>query len=288
MDSSAPEQAVQSRAAAATEPEITTERSGSILRARMNRPAKKNAMTSAMYTAIADLLNDADKDDDIRVAVLHGAGDSFTAGNDLVDFQKKPPEAGDSPQARFTEALINFSKPLIAAVHGAAVGSGTTMLLHFDFVYAAENTKFQMPFVNLALVPELGSSYLLPAQAGHLAAIEVILLGSPFDARRALELGLVTRVLSEQDLLPTAMETAQKLSEKPAGALQASKRLLKRASRELTAGAAKAENQEFSARLLSADAKEAMTAFFERRRPDFTKTKSSKAGLSKDAPPAGH
>ena len=102
MDSSAPEQAVQSRAAAATEPEITTVRSGSILRARMNRPAKKNAMTSAMYTAIADLLNDADKDDDIRVVVLHGAGDSFTAGNDLVDFQKNPLEAGDSPQARFT------------------------------------------------------------------------------------------------------------------------------------------------------------------------------------------
>ena len=147
-------------------------RSGSILRARMNRPAKKNAMTSAMYTAIADLLNDADKDDDIRVAVLHGAGDLFTAGNDLVDFQKNPPEAGDSPQARFTEALINFSKPLIAAVHGAAVGSGTTMLLHFYFVYAAENTKFQMPFVNLALVPELGRAICSPLRPDTLRRLK--------------------------------------------------------------------------------------------------------------------
>ena len=116
----------------------------------MNRPAKKNAMTVSMYTAIADLLNDADKDDDIRVVVLHGAGDSFTAGNDLGDFQRNPPKAVGSPQARFTDALIAFSKPLVAAVHGAAVGGGTTMLLHFDFVYAAESAKFQMPFVDLA------------------------------------------------------------------------------------------------------------------------------------------
>jgi enoyl-CoA hydratase/carnithine racemase len=116
----------------------------------MNRPAKKNAMTVSMYTAIADLLNDADNDDDIRVVVLHGAGDSFTAGNDLGDFQRNPPKAVGSPQARFTDALIAFSKPLVAAVHGAAVGGGTTMLLHFDFVYAAESAKFQMPFVDLA------------------------------------------------------------------------------------------------------------------------------------------
>jgi enoyl-CoA hydratase/carnithine racemase len=136
--------------AEAAEPEVVTERSGSVLRVQMNRPAKKNAMTVSMYAAIADLLNDADQDDEIRVVVLHGAGDSFTAGNDLGDFQKNPPKAVGSPQARFTDALIAFGKPLVAAVHGAAVGGGTTMLLHFDFVYAAENAKFQMPFVNLA------------------------------------------------------------------------------------------------------------------------------------------
>jgi enoyl-CoA hydratase/carnithine racemase len=256
------------------EPEVVTERSGSILRVQMNRPTKKNAMTVSMYAAIADLLDDADKDDEIRVVVLHGAGDSFTAGNDLGDFQKNPPKAGGSPQARLADALITFSKPLVAAVHGAAVGSGTTMLLHFDFVYAAENAKFQMPFVNLALVPEFGSSYLAPAQAGYIAAAELILLGSPFDARRALELGFVTRVVSDDGLLAMALDTARKLAEKPAGVLQASKKLMKRSSRELAASAAKAENQEFSARVISADFREAMTAFFEKRRPDFTKTKN--------------
>jgi enoyl-CoA hydratase/carnithine racemase len=260
--------------AQAAEPEVVTERLGSILRVQMNRPAKKNAMTASMYTAIADLLNDADKDDEIRVVVLHGAEDSFTAGNDLGDFEKNPPKASGSPQARFTDALITFSKPLVAAVHGAAVGGGTTMLLHFDFVYAADNTKFQMPFVNLALVPELGSSYLAPAEAGYLAAAELIPLGSPFDAQRALELGFVTRVVSGKGLLATALDTAHKLAEKPAGMLQASKKLLKRSSRELAASAAKAEFQEYSTRVISADFKEAMTAFFAKRRPNFTKTKN--------------
>jgi enoyl-CoA hydratase/carnithine racemase len=288
MSSPTPEKAARGIVAGAAQLEIITEQSGSILRVQMNRPAKKNAMTSAMYTTIADLLNDADQDDEVRVVVLHGAGDSFTAGNDLDDFMKNPPKPSNSPQACFTDALINFGKPLVAAVHGAAVGSGTTMLLHFDFVYAAENTRFQMPFVNLALVPELGSSHLVSAQTGYIAAAELILLGSPFDAARALELGLVTRIVSEHGLLATAMDTAQKLAEKPAGALQASKKLLKRSSRELAMAAAKAENEEFSARVLSADAKEAMTAFFEKRRPDFTKTKHSTAANAKNAATVGH
>ena len=140
--------------------ELLTERSENILRVQFNRPAKKNAMTAAMYTGLADLLNEADKDDNINVVLLHGAGDSFTAGNDLEDFVKNPPGPGDSPQARLINALIRFSKPLVAAVHGVAIGGGTTILTHFDFVYAAENTKFQIPFINLALVPEFGSSYL--------------------------------------------------------------------------------------------------------------------------------
>jgi enoyl-CoA hydratase/carnithine racemase len=254
--------------------EIITERSGSILRVQLNRPAKKNAMTFGMYATLADLLNDAAKDDSIRVVVLHGAGDSFTAGNDLGDFLKNPPKAGDSPQERLIDALINFDKPLVAAVHGAAVGSGTTMLLHCDFVYGAESAKFQMPFINLALVPELGTSYSVPAQVGYIAAAELILLGSMFDVRRAAELGFVTRIVSDQGLLATAMETAQRLAEKPAGALQACKTLMKRSSREQTEAAARAEGQEFTSRLRSADAKEAMAAFFEKRRPDFSKTKN--------------
>src|SRR5947208_5901770 len=139
--------------------DILTERSGHILRIQLNRPERKNAMTSAMYITLADLLNDAAKDDQIRVVLWHGAGDSFSAGNDIQDFLKNPPGAGESPQARLIQALIDFDKPIVVAVQGAATGGGTTMLTHCDFVFAGETAKFQMPFVNLALVPEFGSSY---------------------------------------------------------------------------------------------------------------------------------
>src|ERR1700726_4061598 len=162
--------------------EIATERSGGILRVELNRPAKRNAMTSAMYVALADIFDGAAKDDEIRVVLWHGAGDSFCAGNDIEDFLKNPPGSEDSPQAQLMNALVDFDKPLIAAVHGVAIGGGTTMLMHCDFVYAAEHTRFQMPFVNLALVPELGTSYWLPAQIGYLAAAELVLLALPFDA----------------------------------------------------------------------------------------------------------
>jgi enoyl-CoA hydratase/carnithine racemase len=255
--------------------DIVTETSGSILRVQLNRPAKKNAMTFNMYAKLAEILDQAAKDEGIRVVVLHGAGDSFTAGNDLQDFLKISSGAKDTPQARLISALIAFDKPLIAAVHGAAVGFGTTGLLHCDFVYAADNTRFQMPFINLALVPEFGSTHSLPGRIGYLSAAELIFLGGPFDATRAAELGLVTRVVSEHGLMATAMETARALAEKPAGALQASKRLLKRSSREQTETAARDENQEFFSRLQSADAKEAIAAFFEKRRPDFSKAKSA-------------
>jgi enoyl-CoA hydratase/carnithine racemase len=172
-------------------------------------------------------------------------------------------------------ALLDFDKPLIAAVHGAAIGGGTTMLTHCDFVYAGESAKFQMPFINLAVVPEFGSSCSVPARIGHIRAAELILLGLPFDAKRAAELGFVTRVVSDQNLLTTATETARKLAAKPAGALQASKRLMKRSFREQIKAAMKAENEEFSAQVRSEDAKEALTAFLEKRAPDFTKALKS-------------
>src|SRR5258705_13981916 len=174
--------------------DIVTERSGSILRVQLNRPAVKNAMTSAMYIVLADAFNAAAKDDQIRVVLWHGAGDSFCAGNDIGDFLKNPPGKGESPQALLMKALINFDKPIVAAVRGAAIGGGTIMLTHCDFVFAGENAKFQMPFVNLALVPEFGSSCTITAWAGYLRAAELILTGQSFDARRAAELGLVTRV----------------------------------------------------------------------------------------------
>jgi enoyl-CoA hydratase/carnithine racemase len=253
--------------------DIVTEHSGRILRVQLNRPARKNAMTSAMYIAMADLLDAAAKDDDIHVVLWYGAGDSFCAGNDIEDFLKNPPGPGESPQARLIDAFINFEKPLVVAVQGAAVGGGTTMLTHCDFVYAGESARFQMPFINLALVPEFGSSYSIPARIGYLRAAELIQLGLPFDAARAAELGLVTRVVPEQKLLATATETAQKLAEKPAGALLACKRLMRRSVRDQLEQAAKLENQEFSLRVRSADAKEAFTAFIEKRPPDFTRTK---------------
>jgi enoyl-CoA hydratase/carnithine racemase len=249
--------------------EITTERSGGILRVELNRPAKKNAMTSSMYVALADIFNDAARDESTRVVLWHGAGDSFCAGNDIQDFLTNPPGPGESPQARLMNALIDLNKPLVAAVHGAAIGGGTTMLTHCDFVYAGESTKFQMPFIDLALAPEFGSSFSMPARIGHLRAADLILLGSPFDARRAAELGLVTEVVADQNLLTTANSVAQKLAAKPAAALQAGKRLLKRAFGEQMKAAMKAENEEFAVQVRSQDAKEALTAFLEKRQPHF-------------------
>jgi enoyl-CoA hydratase/carnithine racemase len=257
--------------------EIITERTESILRIELNRPTKRNAMTSAMYVALAGIFDGAAKDGQTRVVIWHGAGDSFCAGNDIEDFLKNPPGPGESPQARLMEALLNFDKPVVAAVHGAAIGGGTTMLTHCDFIYAGESTKFQLPFINLAVVPEFGSSCSVPARIGHVRAAELILLGIPYDARRAAELGLVTQVVSDKDVLARATETAGRLAAKPAGAMQASKRLMKQPFREQIRAAMKAENQEFSAQVRSADAKEALTAFLEKRKPDFTKTGKSSA-----------
>src|SRR5882757_1807667 len=257
--------------------DIVTEQSEGILRVVLNRPTKKNAMTSGMYVTLAEILNDAAKDERIRAVLWHGAGDSFCAGNDVEDFLKNPPGPGASPQAQFMNVLIDFDKPLVAAVHGAAIGGGTTMLTHCDFVYAGESAKFQMPFISLAVVPEFGSRCTVPARIGHVRAAELILLGAPFDARRAAELGLVTEVVSDKDFLVRATETARKLAAKPAAALQASKRLIKQPFREQIKAAMKAENEEFSAQVRSEDAKEAFSAFLEQRKPDFTRTVKSRA-----------
>ena len=255
--------------------DINTERSNGILRVEVNRPEKKNALTAAMYTRLADIFNEAAKDDETRVVLWCGAGNVFSAGNDVVDFLNNPPGPDKFPQGLLMDAFIGFEKPIVAAVQGAAVGGGTTMLTHCDFVYAGESAKFQVPFINLGLVPEFGSSYSVPARVGHLRAAELFLLGEPFTATRAAELGLVTRVVPDRDLFATATATAQKLAAKPSGALRASKRLIKQASiGQLREAALKIEAQEFFERLRSAEAKEAFSAFLEKRPPNFNKTKT--------------
>ncbi|MEM5451162.1 enoyl-CoA hydratase [Paraburkholderia guartelaensis] len=250
---------------------ITESTDDGVLRVAFNRPEKKNAMTGDMYSRLADILNEASENDGVRVVLWHGIGQSFCAGNDIGDFLDRPPKPGDFPQGRLMEALIAFDKPIVVAVQGAAVGSGTTMLTHCDFVYAGESAKFLMPFVNLGLVPEFGSSFSIPARVGHLRAAELFLLGEPFTAQRAVELGLATRVVPDGDLLATATATAQRLAAKPGGALLTGKRLIKQASIDPLNEAVTAENQEFMVRVGSAEAKEALSAFLEKRPPDFTK-----------------
>jgi enoyl-CoA hydratase/carnithine racemase len=257
--------------------DINTMRSSGILSVELNRPSKKNAITAAMYTTLADIFNDAATDSGIRVVLWHGAGDSFSAGNDIEDFLKNPPGPGESPQAQLMDAFIGFEKPIVAVVQGAAIGGGATMLTHCDFVYAGETARFQMPFINLGLVPEFGSSFSVPARTGHLRAAELVLLGEPFDARRALELGLVTRVVPDKDLMATATATAQKLAAKPVGALRACKGLIKQSSIGQLKEAVKVENRVFAERLRSAEAKEAFSAFLEKRPPNFATTASSVA-----------
>lgn len=251
--------------------DIVTEQSGGILRIALNRPDKKNAMTSRMYTTLAGIFDDAARDESVRVVVWHGAGDAFTAGNDIKDFLENPPVEKGSPQGLLMHAMLDFEKPLIAAVHGAAVGGGTTMLLHCDFVYAAENTRFQLPFINLALPQEFGSSFLLPLSIGHKRAAQMVFLGEPFGASQARELGLVTEVVADAEVLSAAMHTARDLAAKPTGALQTAKRLLKRSFRDRISAAMDAENMAFSQQARSDEAKEAFAAFLEKRPPDFDK-----------------
>jgi enoyl-CoA hydratase/carnithine racemase len=257
--------------------EILTATSGSILRVTVNRPTKKNAMTSAMYNALADVFVNAGNDEAIHVVIWDAAGDSFSAGNDVEDFLKNPPGPGESPQARLGNALINLDKPVIAAVQGAAIGGGTTLLTHCDFVYAGESAKFQLPFVNLGLVPEFGSSFSLPARFGYVRAAELFMLGQPFNAELAAAIGLVTRVVPDAELSDTATQTAEKLAAKPIGALRATKKLLRGSSREQLEQSIKAETEEFSSRVRSAEVKEVLTAFMEKRPPNFKTAKAPAA-----------
>jgi enoyl-CoA hydratase/carnithine racemase len=246
---------------------ILTEQVGGVLRIQINRPAKRNALTAEMYTAMADALELGDDDAGVRAILITGTADTFTGGNDLTDFLQSPPSGPDSPVLRFLHAVSHAPKPVVAAVSGAAIGIGTTMLLHCDLVYADETARFQLPFVDLGLCPEAASSYLLPALAGHQRAAELLLLGEPFGAARAHELGLVTRVVEAWELVAVSQAAAERLVAKPAEALRLTKALMKRGTAAAVDDAMAEEGRHFLERLGSPEAKAAFTAFLEKRPP---------------------
>lgn len=244
---------------------------GGVLRIGLNRPEKKNALSLAMYEALARAITEAEADERVRVLLLHGTRECFTSGNDLGDFVKSPPTGESSPVFQFLQAISGAQKPIVAAVNGPAVGVGTTMLLHCDLVYAGQSAQFQMPFVNLGLCPEAGSSYLLPRLVGHQRASEMLLLGEPFDADLAREVGLVNEVVPDGKMLQRAIAQAQKLAERPPSSVRLAKALLKESQQAVVAQALSTEGAHFIARLSMPEAAEALGAFFEKRRPDFSR-----------------
>jgi enoyl-CoA hydratase/carnithine racemase len=250
---------------------ITTSTENQVARIGIDRPEKKNAITTGMYQAMADAIAAAHADRGVRSILIHGTSDIFTAGNDLEDFMGKPPSGMDSPVFRFMHALKNAEKPVVAAVQGAAVGIGTTLLMHCDLVYAADNAKFSMPFVSLGLCPEFASSLLLPQLAGHARATEKLMLGEPFTAEEAVEMGIVNRVLPPTELMAYAQGRAERFNLLPPTSVRTTKRLMRAAQNKLIDEVMMAEGAEFGKMLRSEEAKEAFTAFFERRKPDFSR-----------------
>ncbi|AQW30567.1 enoyl-CoA hydratase [Ralstonia syzygii subsp. celebesensis] len=250
---------------------IRTETADGILTLTFDRLDKKNAITAAMYQTLADALVSAETDAAVRVIVLAGHESVFTAGNDLEDFMKHSPKDEHAPVHQFLQAISAATKPLVAAVSGAAVGVGTTMLLHCDLVYASETARLSMPFAQLGLCPEAASSPLLPQLAGYHRAAEKLLFGEPFDASEARELGLVNRVLPVAELDAFVRAQARKLTFLPPASLRATKRLMKEGTAPQIAVRMTVESEQFGRMLRAPEAREAFTAFFEKRRPDFSR-----------------
>jgi enoyl-CoA hydratase/carnithine racemase len=237
----------------------------------LNRVEKKNSFTQAMYAACADALDAARDDAAVRVVVFQGDATVFSAGNDIGDFLGAPPKTQDAPVFRFLRALAAFPKPIIAAVCGPAVGIGTTMLFHCDLVYAGDNAAFSMPFVNLGLCPEAASSLLVPQMMGYHRAAEALLMGEPFMAEAALEVGLANRVVPPTEANGIAQAQARKLAAKPMASLIETKRLLKKSQLPEVLARIDEEAVSFGRMLGEPAAKEAFTAFMEKRKPDFSK-----------------
>jgi enoyl-CoA hydratase/carnithine racemase len=253
--------------------DIITNKQDSILTIEFNRPDKKNSINADMYQIMADALKDAQNDAGIRVILFRGKPEIFSAGNDLEDFlnSSKLESVGERPVAQFMLQLTQATKPVIAAVSGAAIGIGTTMLLHCDIIYASEQAKFSMPFAQLGLCPEFASSMLLPQILGYQRAAEKLFLGEYLSAKEAFDMGLVNKVLPVGELLPFAYAQAAKLAVLPPSSLRTTKSLMKSAQAASIQDRMIEENKHFSAMLLAPEAKEAFNAFFQKRKPDFSK-----------------
>jgi len=239
------------------------------------RPEKKNALTVAMYQAMADALNAAREDGAVRAVLITGQPGIFTSGNDVEDFLTRPPGQGsdsmDSPVFRFMRALLDCDKPVVAAVTGAAIGIGTTMLLHCDFVYVSDEARLAMPFVALGLVPEYASSLVVPQLMGHRRAAEKLLLGDPFTPEQAVECGIASAVLPAGEVVAHARRVAERFNALPPGAVREAKQLMRAPQRELTLQTIRSEGEIFGRRLRSPEAMEAFQAFLQKRKPDFSK-----------------
>ena len=238
---------------------------------QLNRPEKKNALTAAMYQALADGLTAAEADPSVRVAVIRGTDGCFTGGNDLMDFMQHPPTGEDSSVGQFLKAIATFSKPLVAIADGVAIGVGTTLLLHCDLVYLGANARLKLPFVNLGLCPEAASSLLLPRLVGTAKASELLLLGREFNASEAVSMGLANAKFESADLLDGAMAIVHQLAAQPPEAVRVSKALIRGRDRDAVAEVMRVEFEQFTARLMSPEAAEAFQAFAEKRAPDFSK-----------------
>jgi enoyl-CoA hydratase/carnithine racemase len=234
------------------------------------RPEKKNALTMVMYTAMAEALRAAQADGAVRAVLITGQPGVFTSGNDLEDFMQRPPQGMDSPVFQFMLALLECEKPVIAAVTGAAIGIGTTMLLHCDFAYVSDEARLAMPFVGLGLVPEYGSSLLVSQLMGHAKAAEKLLLGDPFTGADAVECGIANAVLPTSEVVSHARRIAERFNALPPGAVRDTKRLMRSPQREQVRAVIANEAAIFSERLRSPEAQEAFQAFFQKRKPDFS------------------
>ena len=249
---------------------IKSELAGRVARIRFDRIDKKNAITPEMYAMLGAALAAAEANPAVRAVLLHGTADCFTAGNDVGDFLKRP-SGGTPPAKALFDVLPSMKKPVVAAVGGPAIGIGSTLLLHCDLVYAAPNARFQLPFVPLGIVPEFGSTFLLPMLAGYQRAAELLLLGQPFSAQKAYEVGMVTEVIPQDKLIEHALQVATALAALPPESIRLTKRLMKSRHGQGLAAAIEEELRIFGERLHSPEAKEALSAFLEKRKPDFSR-----------------